>query len=807
MLLSPEFLSKYPDMPPQMKPIGSFVFYRTYSRWLEDYKRRESVKEMHARSTNYNVDLGVRHMIENGIPFDFEEMEREAEVLFHNRFNLKQELSGRTMWVGGANTGVAEKFPLSNFNCSFTNIQKWRDLAELFYLLLVGTGVGFKITKAFAAKLPPLRADMKILHETYRPKPPEQREEDTAVKFVTDDFAQIIIGDSKEAWVSALDLFLQLMTESNYHTLKYIEFNYDNIREKGERLKTFGGTASGHEPLKSMFEGFERVIKGEIDPHLKPWEKVEKNGNQHVRLRPVGIVDMANLVGYNVVVGGVRRTAEIALFDSDDWECIFAKYSMNGFWKEEHFKQHEELGKKLEKMGLEKPGWWDEVGVRNYDVHYKKDIGEGILVPEKETFNTFEEARDFAESQGIEEYNAEPFNFGRPLHHRRMSNNSVAFTSKPQRKILNFLFSMMRLEGEPGFINLEEAARRRLARGGIKNPSKELMDHVMMMIGLNPCAEILLWSKGVCNLTTINVPAFVVDGKLDEEGLLEAQRLSVRAGIRMTLVKLELPEWNQVQQRDRLLGNSMTGWYDAMDQIRADKAYERRLLKKMGEVAREEAISYAARMRIPVPLLDTTVKPEGTISQMWGSVSPGLHRSKGRHYKRHIRINAADALARTVRAMGWPIYPEVGTPGSTFEEQMKNANTYVVAFPVATGAITTEEDITVDDQFDTYFDFQKYYTSHNSSNTITIKDAASWDRAEERVWKGWDQFVGVSFLALDGGTYQLAPYEKITQEEYMQLSSDMMPFEPILLKSFEDGTLSETDLEMTCKEGACGFVR
>jgi ribonucleoside-triphosphate reductase len=86
----------------------------------------------------------------------------------------------------------------------------------------------------------------------------------------------------------------------------------------------------------------------------------------------------------------------------------------------------------------------------------------------------------------------------RPLHHRRMSNNSVAFTEQPSRELLNLVFTMMQAEGEPGFINLEEARRRR--------PNAE---------GLNPCAEILLDSYGVCNLTTVNMVEFVkeIDGR------------------------------------------------------------------------------------------------------------------------------------------------------------------------------------------------------------------------------------------------------------------------------------------------------
>lgn len=778
-LLSDEFISKYPDAPDHMKQIGAFVFYRTYSRWLPGQNRRETYKEMVRRSTEYNVDLAVRHMIEKEIPFDFEEVVKEAEELFDATFNLDQFLSGRTMWVGGAASGVAEKYPLANFNCSFTNIQTWRDLAELFYLLLVGTGVGFKITKQFAERLPAVRRDMKIMHRKYTEKAEFEREEHTAIKVITDDFVEIIVGDSKEGWVSAVDLFFDLMTKSKYASVTHIEIVYDNIRPAGERLKVFGGTASGHAPLMEMFQGFEKVIKNEIDPHLAPWEQIEKNNRKYVKLRPVAIIDMANMIGYNVVVGGVRRTAEIALFDADDWESIFAKYAMNGFWKEEHFEQHELIGKRLDDLKIPKPGWWDEVGTRNVSADVNGDS---------------------------------PYNFGRPLHHRRMSNNSIAFTQKPERKVLQFIFQMMRLEGEPGFINLEEAARRRLARGGVKKPSRELMDHTMMMIGLNPCAEILLWSKGVCNLTTINATRFVKNGVLDTDALFEAQRRSVRAGLRMTLVQLELENWRDVQNRDRLLGNSVTGWQDMLDQakestnpkglITVKDKFETWLLKEMGKIAEEESTRYSSRLRVTKPLLDTTVKPEGTISQVCGSVSPGLHRSKGRHYIRHIRISALDPLAKAVQAMGWKVYPEVGTPGGTHEEQMQNARTLVVAFPVSTGAKTTEADVTVDDQFDTYFKFQKHYTSHNSSNTITIKDPASWDRAEQRVWKGWDNFVGVSFLALDGGTYQLAPYTVCSQEEYSALAAEMTPFSNMILEGFENGTFTEIE-DAECASGAC----
>src|SRR5690606_23445794 len=170
---------------------------------------------------------------------------------------------------------------------------------------------------------------------------------------------------------------------------------------------------------------------------------------------------------------------------------------------------------------------------------------------------------------------------------------------------------MMRGEGEPGFINLYEAAKRRLKHMGITDP--KIIEAYAYGLGLNPCAEILLSSKGVCNLTTVNVMAFVKDGELDLEGLLEAQLLSARAGYRMTNVTLELYKWDQIQKRDRLTGCSVTGWKDAMEALGYDERQEAELLELLGETARKSANEYADSVNLPRPLLATAVKPEGTI--------------------------------------------------------------------------------------------------------------------------------------------------------------------------------------------------
>lgn len=741
-LLTPEFLAQYPDKPEHMNELGAFVFYRTYSRWLPGLGRRETWKEAVLRAVNYNVGIAYLELEKKNINSNIQGLVDEAEALFDSIFNLKQFLSGRTHWVGGAETGVADKFPLANFNCSFLNINSWDDIGDLFYLLLVGTGVGFKATKQMAKDLPAIRNDVEIIHSPYEPVEKDQRLEFTNLSVLENGYAKMYIGDSKEGWVEGLRSYFKVLTDPEFKDIHTLKISYNSIRKAGERLNTFGGTASGYEPLRDMFQGILEVVQGKYAP-------VDQTYPGYVQLRPIHILDIGNLVGNNVVVGGVRRTAEIFLADSDDWEVILAKYGINGIWDEGEMiegewvvtkkaaTKHLQVIQALEKV-TQVPQW-----MLNLKMNDKK---------------------------------------ARPLHHRRMSNNSIGFETKPSREMLNLLFVIMRNEGEPGFVNLEAAGKRRYNAEG-----------------LNPCAEILLDTYGVCNLTTVNVDSFVSvseDGKpdLDLLGLMQAQKRSARAGLRMTCLDLELPHWDAVHKRDRLIGTSLTGWRDAMEKLGFGDEEESNLLKLLNGTSKHAVSEYAAELRIPIPLLDTTVKPEGTLSQVAGGVSSGLHASHAPFYIRRIRINANDPLAKVAMELGWTVNPDVG-------QTWLDAKTLVIDFPVASGSSRTKDDVYIDEQFDRYFRFQENYTAHNSSNTIHVRDH-EWARAEEIVWERWDDFIGVSFLSYANHSYELAPYETITEETYHILKNQMRPFKPELLDRWETGEGSELTDE-TCVDGAC----
>lgn len=677
-LLKEEFLSKYSDFPQHMDNLAKLVYYRTYSRWLPDEGRRETWKETCTRAVEYNCSLAPTSIY-------------EAQRLFDNMFNLKQFISGRSLWIGGSE--ASKKTKLANFNCSFVVIDSIKSLCDLFYLLMVGTGVGVRILPSDVEKLPTFRDDVTLFAQ-YNKNSTKQRGREYTITEQEDNMFVIKIGDSKEGWVDALRAYLNFMASPS--ECNNILIDYTEIRVKGATLSSFGGTASGYESIMDMFTKIHNVIQNGM------FSSKPENG----RLRPIHCLDICNLIGQNVVVGGVRRTAEIAIIDPNDEECVHAKDNIE-------------------------PG----------------------------------------------------------MEHRYMSNNSIYQEEKPSREKIHELFNSIRTSGEPGIINVAEAKRRRSDFAGV-----------------NPCAEILLPPNAVCNLTTVNMVAFVNDnGDVDWDGLELAFLLSARAGYRMTCVDLELDGWNEAHHRDRLTGCSMTGWQDFVAKVRPDvlrrAGGKAGVLKWLRTAVHEAGEEIAQELQTPVPLLMTALKPEGSLSLVANGVSPGVHWQHSPYFIRRIRVNAHDPLALTAKELGWQIHPEVG-------QEMETATTIVIDFPVKSPATVTKADVSAVEQLEEYLLFQKHYTDMNTSNTITVKPE-EWEEVEDFVYNHWDDMLGVTFLELNSTYYPLLPYEECTKEEYEELKAKMKEFDPDLLNEKELSTRNMgkefeiLDDRESCASGVC----
>lgn len=677
-LLREEFLKSYPDFPSHMENLAKLVYYRTYSRWLPEEGRRETWKETCARAVEYNCSLAPTSAY-------------EAQRLFDNMFNLKQFISGRSLWIGGSE--ASKKTKLANFNCSFVVIDSIKSLCDLFYLLMVGTGVGVRILPSDVNELPRFRQNV-ILHHQYNKHSTKQKGRENTYVETDGDMCIIHIGDSKEGWVDALKAYLLCLV--NQDAPSHVMLDYTEIRVKGATLSKFGGTASGYESIMDMFTKIHEVIQ------RGKYSSLPVNG----RLRPIHCLDICNLIGQNVVVGGVRRTAEIAIVDPHDEECVHAKDNIQ-------------------------PG----------------------------------------------------------MEHRYMSNNSIFQEEKPSREKIHELFNSIRNSGEPGIINVAEAKRRRADFAGV-----------------NPCAEILLPANAVCNLTTVNMVAFVDEqGNVDWDGLEQAFILSARAGYRMTCVDLELEGWNVAHHRDRLTGCSMTGWQDFIAKM-SNNTFVRAggkagILKWLRNVVHEAGEDIASELKTPVPLLMTALKPEGSLSLVANGVSPGVHWQHSPYFIRRIRVNAHDPLALTAKELGWQIHPEVG-------QDMGTATTLVIDFPVHSPSEVTKADIPAVEQLKEYILFQKFYTDMNTSNTITVKPD-EWEEVEDFVYNNWDDMLGVTFLELNSTYYPLMPYEECTKEEYEELKSKMKPFDPDLLNAMELSTRNMgkefeiLDDRAECSQGVC----
>jgi ribonucleoside-diphosphate reductase alpha chain len=393
---------------------------------------------------------------------------------------------------------------------------------------------------------------------------------------------------------------------------------------------------------------------------------------------------------------------------------------------------------------------------------------------------------------------------------RAMANNSAVYLSKPSA--VDFLKEWSALAasgtGERGIFNLAGARER--------SPARRKSDLIM---GTNPCAEILLRSKEFCNLSEV-----VVRAADDVDTLLEKVETAVWIGViqsTFTYFPYLSKEWKENCEEERLLGVSMTGQMDNValmnpEVLKALKAKSLKVAKKASQI-----------MGINMPAAITCVKPSGTVSQLVDSAS-GVHPRYSQYYIRRYRIASTDPLFRMMRDQGIKFTPENGSRKSDWDKAAElkkkgDANymqacpifdsnkqwsedlvsTWVVGFPVkAPDNCITRNDMSAIEQLEHYKMLQQYWCEHNASTTIYVKDS-EWFEVGNWVYKNWDIVNGVSFLPHDGGKYEQAPYEEITKEQYEDMVSKMPKINYSELSYYELEDNTEGSKTLACVAGVC----
>ena len=246
--------------------LAEFVYYRTYANWISEEGRRETWIE--------TVERYISFMKENlGDKLTAQEYGEVQDAILHQEAMPSMRL---LQFAGTA----AQATNVCAYNCSFTAPQKLEDFAEIMYVSMCGTGVGFSVESQNVQKLPQIKRQ-------------------TGKKLKAH-----MVADSKEGWADALTLGLHTWFEG-----KDIEFDLSELRPAGARLKTMGGKSSGPEPLRSLLA----------------FARAKILGRQGRRLSNIDVHDICCKIGEVVVAGGVRRSAMISLSDLDDQEMQAAK--------------------------------------------------------------------------------------------------------------------------------------------------------------------------------------------------------------------------------------------------------------------------------------------------------------------------------------------------------------------------------------------------------------------------------------------------------------------------------------------------
>ena len=367
---------------------------------------------------------------------------------------------------------------------------------------------------------------------------------------------------------------------------------------------------------------------------------------------------------------------------------------------------------------------------------------------------------------------------------RSLANNSVAYTERPDVGI--FLKEWTTLyeskSGERGIFNRVAATKKASSNGR--------RDVEGFEYGTNPCGEIILRSKGLCNLSEI-----VIRESDTLADLKEKVRIATIIGtFQSTLTNFRYlrSDWRKNQEEERLLGVSMTG---IMDHPVLSKPTDETIkwLTELREYAIQTNKEWADKLGIPHSAAITTVKPSGTVSQLVGC-SSGIHPAYSSHYIRTVRMDNKDPLTLFFKSQGVPNEPDVTKP----------SDITVFSFPQkGTNSGVTRNETNAVEQLKLYSVYQKYWTEHNPSITVYYKDdeflnIGAW------IYNNFSDVSGVSLLPHSDHVYKQAPYQEITEEEYNASVASFPNIDWGNLKEEEDTTTGTQ--ELACVSGVCEVV-
>ncbi len=715
----PATASDFPETAPTANP----VFFRTYSRRTEAGDR-ETWEQVCARSLRGLVALG-------------ELSESEAELVGRMQRNLQALPSGRWLWVGGTPwLDKPENFS-GAYNCTSTNVIDWRAFGLMMDLAMMGCGTGAVLEPHYIERLPAIRNELSVtVIGTQGDIPANQRQDHTIVT-VDGDRVQIRVGDSRQGWVDSYLSVLMLSSDPRFNGSVAITVDISNIRPSGEPLKGFGGVAN---PIK-LPELYDRVAKI-LDRAI---------GRQLTSVECCLLIDEAAVT---IVAGNIRRSAGMRQFDGNDTLGAAAKDNLwqqdaNGNWRIDPDR--------------------DALRMANHTrVFHRKPTEEECIAAVQKQFYSGEGAIQWA-GEAIARANAdlmENFAEKQSFLAAYQANESQAWIQEKLPKI----------------------------------DEKEL-SHRLARIGLNPCGEIL-GADFHCNLAEIHLNQINPQDLKTQEDAFTAGALAVASLLNH---RFQEPRYQYSREIDPIVGVSFTGLFDffvqafGVDWLRwweagrpetpqglAFKAQEREYLSRWRETVDRVVWDYCDRHGLRRPNRCTTVQPAGTKSLLTGS-SPGWHPPKAARFIRRITFRKNDPVALACMDYGYNVVPsqsDKDEQGNLLNDPFDpRCSEWLVEIPVAVtwadlpGADTIAiEKFSALAQFDFYMQVQRYYTAHNTSATIELREEeieALGKRIHQAIAND-EGYMSAALLSRFDAPFPRLPFEKIDRDTYDRLYAEML---------------------------------
>ena len=370
--------------------------------------------------------------------------------------------------------------------------------------------------------------------------------------------------------------------------------------------------------------------------------------------------------------------------------------------------------------------------------------------------------------------------------HRALANNSVAYTEKPEMETFmrEWLALVESKSGERGIFN-REASKKQAAKNDRRDPYYDF--------GTNPCSEIILRPYQFCNLTEVLVRSTDTIEDLERK----VRMATILGTIQSTYTKFPYLRkvWQRNTEEERLLGVSLTGIMDNRLLTNENRGLDK-TLEHLKDVAIITNSEWSSRLDIPQATAISCVKPSGTVSQLVDSAS-GIHPRHSPYYIRTVRGDINDPLTKLMMDQGIPSEPCVMKPDSTV----------VFSFPVKspTSAVT-RDDMSAIEQLELWLMYQRHWCEHKPSITCTVRKH-EWMAVGAFVYEHFDEMSGVSFLPHSDHTYQQAPYQDCTKDEYELLLSSMpekIDWSKLSEYEQEDNTLGTQTL--ACTGDVCEVV-